>query len=231
MKKSLVVLFSITFLLGIALAANAATYTLLPDDDAYVRMTSSECDSNFGDSIGLSTHWRESDLDTDSYRTYMRFDLSSIPDSDQLVEATLALYQIKGAGLALHGDRVHYVVDDNWDEMSITWNTRPDNGVPGDLIGQNNDGYDHRGWSYWDLLANGVWSPSADLADNSLSLLLKETELGTMSHNWNSKEYSGNTSLRPYLEITTTPIPIPGALWLLGSGLMGLLGVRRKFKK
>ena len=27
------------------------------------------------------------------------------------------------------------------------------------------------------------------------------------------------------------PVPIPGAIWLLGSGLIGLVGIRRKFKK
>ncbi len=27
------------------------------------------------------------------------------------------------------------------------------------------------------------------------------------------------------------PVPLPGAVWLLGSGLMGLVGLRRKFKK
>ncbi len=28
-----------------------------------------------------------------------------------------------------------------------------------------------------------------------------------------------------------TPVPIPGAVWLLGSGLIGLVGVRRSFRK
>ena len=26
------------------------------------------------------------------------------------------------------------------------------------------------------------------------------------------------------------PIPIPGAVWLLGSGLIGIVGIRKKFK-
>jgi hypothetical protein len=31
--------------------------------------------------------------------------------------------------------------------------------------------------------------------------------------------------------LITTTVPIPGAAWLLGSGLIGIVGVRRKFKK
>lgn len=31
--------------------------------------------------------------------------------------------------------------------------------------------------------------------------------------------------------VSMTPTPIPGALWLLGSGLLGLIGLRRKLKK
>jgi hypothetical protein len=29
--------------------------------------------------------------------------------------------------------------------------------------------------------------------------------------------------------LTVSPTPIPGAIWLLGSGLVGLVGIRRKF--
>jgi hypothetical protein len=35
----------------------------------------------------------------------------------------------------------------------------------------------------------------------------------------------------PTLVINTAAIPIPGAVWLLGSGLVCLMGVRKKFKK
>ena len=32
-------------------------------------------------------------------------------------------------------------------------------------------------------------------------------------------------------DVSVTAAPIPGAIWLLGSGLIGLIGMRRKFKK
>lgn len=39
--------------------------------------------------------------------------------------------------------------------------------------------------------------------------------------------FMGGTTL---LDATITAVPLPGALWLLGSGLLGLAGLRRKFK-
>ena len=32
------------------------------------------------------------------------------------------------------------------------------------------------------------------------------------------------------VKILGNPVPVPGALWLLGSGLIGIVGIRRKFK-
>lgn len=32
------------------------------------------------------------------------------------------------------------------------------------------------------------------------------------------------------VEVTVAPIPIPGAVWLLGSGLIGIVGIRRKLR-
>jgi hypothetical protein len=38
-----------------------------------------------------------------------------------------------------------------------------------------------------------------------------------------------NADARVYAKFA--PVPVPAAVWLLGSGLIGLLGIRRKFKK
>jgi hypothetical protein len=35
-------------------------------------------------------------------------------------------------------------------------------------------------------------------------------------------------SFKPYLEISTSPVPVPAAVWLFGSGLLGLVGVARR---
>jgi len=45
-----------------------------------------------------------------------------------------------------------------------------------------------------------------------------------------SVDYTG-TNYDPYLRIEYTAVPIPAAAWLLGSGLIGLVAIRRKFKK
>ena len=42
---------------------------------------------------------------------------------------------------------------------------------------------------------------------------------------------TGGTDYAPYLSVTVSSIPIPGAVWLLGSGLIGIVGIRRKYKK
>jgi len=50
---------------------------------------------------------------------------------------------------------------------------------------------------------------------------------------WKTEDDSPTTE-EEYFSITFTtgaPVPIPGAVWLLGSGLVGLVGIRRKFKK
>jgi len=39
-----------------------------------------------------------------------------------------------------------------------------------------------------------------------------------------------NTDGKAYTEINPSAVPIPGAVWLLGSGLLGLIGIRRRVR-
>jgi len=46
-------------------------------------------------------------------------------------------------------------------------------------------------------------------------------------HNWGS--YSSPTGLLvANLELTANPVPLPGAIWLMGSACVGIIGMRRK---
>jgi hypothetical protein len=180
--------------------APAATFVLSPEQDAYVHSWWELADTNFGDAEATVTAM---DYGKWAARTYIMFDFSGIPASEQITGAMLHLYQYDGMGYGSSGVRVHHLANDTWDEGTITWNNRPDAGAYGDQIAYNsNDGY-HIGWSSWDLLFTGVWDASGDAADGLLSLLLKETELGTHGHIFYTKEAA---DLRPYLTITTSPV-------------------------
>jgi hypothetical protein len=49
-----------------------------------------------------------------------------------------------------------------------------------------------------------------------------------------TSDYGNNSGMNTpeylYTTLETTPVPIPGAVWLLGSGLLGLAGLRRKLR-
>jgi hypothetical protein len=55
--------------------------------------------------------------------------------------------------------------------------------------------------------------------------------LNSPAGNFNAKHY---VDANNFSQFTTTvdisPVPVPAAVWLLGSGLLGLAGIRRKFK-
>jgi hypothetical protein len=166
------------------------------------------------------------------WTSFLKFDLSSIPDNLAITGATLHLYQINGAGyLRTTGTNAAYVADDSWTEGTLTWNNQS---VTGAVLGSSPDTANYRGWSQWDLLATGQWDSAADLADNLLPLTVSE-QPGSSTHNWYSKESDlldclapGETgpvdSLRqPYLEITF--VPLPPAVWLSGCGLVTLIGM------
>ena len=48
---------------------------------------------------------------------------------------------------------------------------------------------------------------------------------------WNDASDASQVSYGYIIEYDTNPVPLPGALWLLGSGLFGLVAIRRRKKK
>lgn len=100
-------------------------------------------------------------------------------------------------------------------------------------------------WTSIDLLANGTWDYVSEFSEDDQILYLgiknknefsdPRTFTGSITGGlWEEDKFSIASLERPgdseaYLEITI--VPIPGAIWLLSSGLIGLLGFRKKFRE
>jgi hypothetical protein len=223
-------IFSVPFVISALLCishAEAATITLGPTDDAYTEVFTP--DTNYGGSYLLATNL--GNLSQRQY-SYLKFDLGSIPSNEVIVGATLNLYQVNGAGSGISGVNLFRLPDDSWDEMTVTWNDHPDT-TGYTLLDTNPNGYNYVGWSQWNLFASGAFDPSTDRTDGLLSLWLAEASSNNQARLLCSKEASTDTTgtcsagLEPYLLITTATVPVPGALWLFGSGLLGLAGIAR----
>jgi hypothetical protein len=99
----------------------------LPTDDAWVK-AGSEKDSNFGS----STYWECKDYeDTPEWgwvlsHVFLRFDLSEV-STDQIGQVYLAVYGNLGDGSAPVPLTIWETddADDNWDELTLTWNNQP----------------------------------------------------------------------------------------------------------
>lgn len=170
------------------------TQLLRPIDDSLVVSDASLADQNYGSDPQLVV-W--ANYPVFGARSYLKFELSGIPDGEAVTFARLNLFQFLGGGYA-SGVDVFRVSDDDWSEGTITWNDQPVL-VPeaADRIAQDLTltGYE-RGWVSFDLLENGVWDPAVDLTqgDRRISLIVRITggEVNTQrAHNLCSSEAGG----------------------------------------
>lgn len=208
-------------------AGNGSVFTLSPIQDAFV--DSNIPDSNFGDEQVLVT-LNQFQSGRNIY-SYLMFDISGIPASEAITNASLRLYQYDGAGFYV-GTSAYHVSDDTWTESSLTWNTMPATSSRKPLA-YNSNGPLYRGWSTWEPFVQdstwenvpiGGWNWSSDLADGKLSLRLEQAVGGDSVHSWYSKEFT-DSNLSPLLVITT--VPLPASFWLMGSALVAF-GMRCK---
>ncbi len=103
----------------LSMAIGSLTFT--PEADAYV--VSYLADFNFGAS---------SDLKVDNSRgilSYLRFNLSSMPDNIQIIEAKLFIYLKTKSSEITSKISVHITMNNDWDELRISWSNRPNQTV------------------------------------------------------------------------------------------------------
>ena len=164
----------------------------------------------------------DTDLKTErnSYqRTYIKFNLSAILSTQIIDESKLCLYLYNDQGTQTIS--VNHVYVFNWNEgtednldvsgqdytTNITWNNQPcgtnlDNSAACNLTAEdslNNDGSLDGTWQCWNV-TNTV-SLEYESGDKNVSFILYTDDLGN-SDLFYSKEYVGDTSLRPYMNIT-----------------------------
>ncbi|MFC4777659.1 DNRLRE domain-containing protein [Paenibacillus sp. GCM10023252] len=114
----------------------AVVASVLPEADAYVSSKDGERDTTYNGAT--SPHQivvREDNTAlTNSRRGYMRFGLSSVPADTNGVSVKLKLFAESSTVSSTIS--AYAVQTDTWDETTLTWNTRPDNGAYGDKVAE-----------------------------------------------------------------------------------------------
>ena len=167
-------------------------------------------------------------LVTDYKRTYMEFSLAPLVGQTEVSSATLYLYitnawSTRGDGIAaqlLHasnsssatGDAAAPVTDQIIGNQS---------GGSWTILGSQTSGwisFDVKGFLNGDLTNVYDWSSWTMSPIDSTDLVTAGIEF-----------YSGDGNNAPYLSVTL--VPIPPTILFLGTGLIGIVGIRRKFKE
>jgi hypothetical protein len=131
-------------------------------------------------------------------RTYIEFDLSSIPADVIITDADLKLYQYNtiGSGNFTIG---LYKVTSNWDESTITWNLQPTSSTNAEIT--NNITAGAITWKSWDI--DTLVQDWLDGTITNYGMMLKDTDeslVNTIAYFWTS-DYTIDTTKRPILEI------------------------------
>lgn len=215
-KKVFVMVLLCIMVAAIANNVIAAVIALAPTDDAHVDGLAPY--NNYGRSNYLYTSGAVGPA-----HAYLKFYLGDISTEDIITDVTLNLFYFYGYSTWVD---VYHVSNDSWDELSITWNNRPDNGIDSPVL---DSAYVHYLWGWesvsWNLLQNGAWDAQADVVDSYVSLLISPRYNDVF---WGSKEFF--EGYNPSLTVITTHVPITPSGWLLLSGLVALVS-RANFRE
>jgi hypothetical protein len=168
------------------------TVTIQPDGtavkDAYVLRPSST--SNYGNNINLRVGGN------DASRSYLQFDLSSIPSGADVVSASLTLLHA-GYYNQLNITTQCFLVTQAWDESTITWDTQPtfDSNVSSSSLNFYTGSGGQRTWDVKNIVSNWISTGVNN------GLVLKQTDTAWAEAIFYSSDNSSAND-RPKLTIT-----------------------------
>jgi len=195
-------------------------------DDSWVRQANPDWN------LGISNHLDTQTFGSTNERTYIKFNISAIPSSQEINEARLYLYFVTQFNSNTRTINVHHIYNSTWNEgtlqqddcigcpvtENITWNnqicgTGFDDSVNCNLTEESGTSIDDTTgvWHNWSV-TNSVSVEYTD-TDKNVSFILKDSVEDDTS-NWatkrfHSKEFITDTTLRPYLNITYTSTEVP----------------------
>jgi len=178
------------------LSATTNNITLNPIEDSYIELH--DPDSNFGAGSSLKV-WGEEYFYEGAFgkKSYLKFDLSSIPSSASIISGELELYMdFKVTQTCSIG--VHYCSNNNWDELLITWNNAPSfESASLDVCSPIAFGDKWYSWTVTDAVQKAF-------STRVLTLVLNEADENEDIVSFDSKDsyYSWSEDTRPKLTIT-----------------------------
>jgi hypothetical protein len=173
--------------------ASIQTITLQPGaegKDAYV--VSTFLNTNWDYSYAWVGNWG-----SEIERTYIQFDLSTVPTGAVVDDADLILYQYNSVGSGSFTVGLYQVIS-GWEESNITWSNQPNSSTGAEAT---RNVYTSTAWRNWDIddLVKG-WLDGSII---NYGMLLKATNEASinMKAAFHTSDYTSDTSKRPKLEI------------------------------
>ena len=150
----------------------------------------------------LNTNWDYSytwvgNWGSEIERTYIQFDLSTVPAGAVVDDADLKLYQYNSVGSGSFIVGLYQVIS-GWEESNVTWSNQPDSSTEAEA---SRNIYTSTTWRNWDI--DDLVKSWLDGSITNYGMLLKATNEASinMKAAFRTSDYTIDTTKRPKLEI------------------------------